>query len=272
MSDQGQTDIARAVQEVSERASLLIREEIELAKAEVTAKISKLAKGAAIGAAAGVFLLGALIYFLHAMSWLSWKLVRGDGTDNFYLGFLIVTVVLVILAAIAGFLAYRFVKGGAPPTKVVRAWGMDLATAVLCGDAPANDEWTTSASGIGGTPWSLQIRKSADGDAGSLFVTTLPSPAAEQLTGIIRSKRFSIPPALSFYLAGHVGFPGTNPPPRNFVRRLQPLGMLIEHRIDDVDEGLVGRKQAVTAREQISLQPSLAGMLAQDLHGAAVGR
>ena len=111
-----QTDIAAAVQEVSERASLLIREEIELAKAEILTKGTKLAKGAAIGAAAGVFVLGALIYFLHAFSWFSWKLVRGDSGDDFYLGFLITTGVLVILAIIAGLIAYKFVKGGAPPT------------------------------------------------------------------------------------------------------------------------------------------------------------
>ena len=116
MPEQGQTDLARAVQEVSERASLLVREEIELAKAEVTAKVTKLAKGAAIGAAAGVFLLAALIYLLHGLSWLAWKLVRGDGTDNFYLGFLIVTAILVLLAAIAGFVAYRLVSRAAPPT------------------------------------------------------------------------------------------------------------------------------------------------------------
>ena len=116
MPDQGQTDLARAVQEVTERASVLIREEVELAKAEMTAKATKLAKGAAIGAAAGVFVLAALIYFLHGLSWLSWKLVRGDGTDNFYLGFMIVTAVLVLLAAIAGFVAYRMINKGAPPT------------------------------------------------------------------------------------------------------------------------------------------------------------
>ena len=45
MSDQ-QTDnstqnIAQAIQEVSERASMLVREEIELAKVEVTEKITK---------------------------------------------------------------------------------------------------------------------------------------------------------------------------------------------------------------------------------------
>jgi hypothetical protein len=111
-----QTDLARAVQEVSDRASVLIRDEIELAKAEVTTKVTRLAKGAAIGAAAGVFLLAALIYLLHGLSWLSWKLVRGESGDDFYLGFLIVTGVLVLLAAIAGFIAYKLVKRGAPPT------------------------------------------------------------------------------------------------------------------------------------------------------------
>ena len=116
MADQGQTDLARAVQEVTERASVLIREEIELAKAEVSTKAAKLAKGAAIGAAAGVFLLAALIYLLHGLSWLIWKLVRGDSGDDFYLGFLIVTGILVLLAALAGFIAYRLVKRGAPPT------------------------------------------------------------------------------------------------------------------------------------------------------------
>ena len=35
------------VSEVSEKASLLVREEIELAKAEITEKVTKLGKGAA---------------------------------------------------------------------------------------------------------------------------------------------------------------------------------------------------------------------------------
>ena len=44
--------IGEIVGEVSEKASLLVREEIELAKAEVTDKFSKLGKGAGIAAAA----------------------------------------------------------------------------------------------------------------------------------------------------------------------------------------------------------------------------
>ena len=46
-------NIATAIAEVSERATLLVREEIELAKAEVSEKASKLIKGAVVGVAAG---------------------------------------------------------------------------------------------------------------------------------------------------------------------------------------------------------------------------
>ena len=38
-------NIATAIAEVSERATLLVREEIELAKAEVTEKVTKLLRG-----------------------------------------------------------------------------------------------------------------------------------------------------------------------------------------------------------------------------------
>ncbi len=108
------SDLAGAVQEVTERAQRIVRDEIELAKAEVTEKATKLAKGVAVGAAAGVFLLGALIYFLHSLSWLFYRLFFNDG-PGVWLGYLITTGLLVLFGAIAGFVAYRFVKGGSPP-------------------------------------------------------------------------------------------------------------------------------------------------------------
>ncbi len=110
------SELGRALQDVTEYSQKIIHEEIELAKAEVSEKLTKLAKGAAVGAAAGVFVLAGLIYFLHAISWLIWKLVRGDSGDDFYLGFLIVAVGLFLIAGLAGYLAFKFVKGGAPPT------------------------------------------------------------------------------------------------------------------------------------------------------------
>ena len=48
--------------------------------------------------------------------------------------------------------------------------------------------------------------------------------------------------------------------------------MLIEHRIHDVDEALIAREESVAASEQITLQPTLTHVLAQDLHHAPVRR
>ncbi|HMW46348.1 MAG TPA: phage holin family protein, partial [Solirubrobacterales bacterium] len=47
--------VGEMVFEVSERTSNLIREEIELAKTEVSEKVTTLARGSAVGIAAGVF-------------------------------------------------------------------------------------------------------------------------------------------------------------------------------------------------------------------------
>src|ERR1700730_8537528 len=46
--------------------------------------------------------------------------------------------------------------------------------------------------------------------------------------------------------------------------------MLIEHRIDDVDESFVAGEQAMASREEIPFEPALAKMLAQYLHDAAI--
>lgn len=111
---QSPSDLGSAVAQVTEISQRIIQQEIELAKAEVSEKVTKLAKGAAVGAAAGVFAVFGLIYLLHSLSWGLWKLIDGDG-NNFWIGFLITAVIIFILAGIAGFLAYKFIKGGAPP-------------------------------------------------------------------------------------------------------------------------------------------------------------
>ncbi len=110
---QADKSLGEIVQEVSEKASLLVRQEIELAKAEVTGKVTKLGKGAAIGAAAGVFLLFALFIFLFFLAF-----IINDVFDFevVWPGFLAVFVLLLIVAAVAGFLAYRFIKRGGAPT------------------------------------------------------------------------------------------------------------------------------------------------------------
>ena len=101
------------VSEVSEKASLLVREEIELAKAEVTTKVKTLGKGAAVAGAAGVFLVFALVMFLETLSWFFNDLF--GVTTAIWLGFLITTGILVLLAAVAGLLAKKWLSSG-PPT------------------------------------------------------------------------------------------------------------------------------------------------------------
>jgi uncharacterized membrane protein YqjE len=107
--------IAEAVNEISERASLLIREEIELAKAEVSEKIGKLAKGAAVGGAAAVFAIFGVVLLFHGLAWLAYWLVPVDTGEVFW-GFFIVAAVLFILGGLAGLIAARLFKSGAPPT------------------------------------------------------------------------------------------------------------------------------------------------------------
>jgi len=101
--------------EVSERVSNLIREEIELAKAEVGQKASHLVKGVAVIAAGAVFGLFALFIGLQAAAWgIDAALVQGAG--DIWLGFLIVFGALAILAVISVVVATRLFKRGAPPT------------------------------------------------------------------------------------------------------------------------------------------------------------
>ena len=112
--DNADKSLGEIVSDVSEKASQLVREEIELAKAEVTDKLSKLGRGAAIGAAAGVFLVFGITMFFHTLAWLLDDLFNWE--DNIWAGFAVVTALLFLLAALAAFIAYRLFKKGAPPT------------------------------------------------------------------------------------------------------------------------------------------------------------
>jgi uncharacterized membrane protein YqjE len=106
-------NLGEIVAEVSEKASLLVRQEIELAKAEVTEKVSKLTRGAAVGAAAGVFLIFGVTMFFHFAAWFLNDLFDWDTA---WPGYGIVTAALFLLAMLAALIALRLFKKGAPPT------------------------------------------------------------------------------------------------------------------------------------------------------------
>jgi uncharacterized membrane protein YqjE len=108
-------NIAAAIADVSERAQLLVREEIELAKAEVTEKATRLVKGAIVGVAAGIFVVMAIVFALVGCAWLLYFFLPGNNY-TFFWGFFAMAVILLLLGALAGVLAAKAVKRGAPPT------------------------------------------------------------------------------------------------------------------------------------------------------------
>jgi uncharacterized membrane protein YqjE len=105
--------VGELVFDVSERVSALIREEIELAKTEIREKITKLVQGSVVGIAAGVFALMGLAMLMHGIAWLLNDLFF---SGDLYAGFLIEAGFWFLVAAGAGWFAYRSVRAGAPPT------------------------------------------------------------------------------------------------------------------------------------------------------------
>lgn len=63
---------------------------------------------------------------------------------------------------------------------------------------------------------------------------------------------------------------GDRLPPGDGPGHLQPLGVLVEHRVDDVDERLVAGEHTVPAGQQVALQPALAQVLGEHLHDPPV--
>ena len=105
--------VGELVFEISDRASILVREEIELAKTEVTEKLNRLLQGGVTALVAGIFVLAALAMIMHGIAWLLNDLFF---EDNVWAGFLVEAGVFLILAAIGGFIAYRSFKKASPPT------------------------------------------------------------------------------------------------------------------------------------------------------------
>jgi large-conductance mechanosensitive channel len=105
--------IAQAIQSVTASTQALVKDQIELAKLEMQAKATVFGKGAAVGAAAGAFVIGALSLILQGTAWLAWYLIFPS--DQFFWGFFLVALILLLLAALAGFLAYKALKKAQSP-------------------------------------------------------------------------------------------------------------------------------------------------------------
>jgi len=111
-------NIAAAITEISERATLLIRDELDLARAEISAKLRKLLVGTVVGIVAGAFIALAGLFILVGLAWLLWYELFPDG--QVFWGFFVVAGGLLLLAALGGVLAMRAFRRGAPaPTMAI---------------------------------------------------------------------------------------------------------------------------------------------------------
>jgi Putative Actinobacterial Holin-X, holin superfamily III len=104
--------LGELVFDVTEGVSGLVREEIQLAKAEVSEKAGKIASGAAVGIAAGTFAFLALILVMEGIAWLLNEEVFNGKT---WPGFFIEAAVFLLIAALAALIAFKAVKAGSPP-------------------------------------------------------------------------------------------------------------------------------------------------------------
>jgi uncharacterized membrane protein YgcG len=155
-------NIATAITEVSERATLLVREEIELAKAEVSEKVAKLARGAVVAGAAGIFLVTALIFVLNGLAWLLYYELPIGSEFTYFWGFFAMALILVVLGVLAGLLAARLVRRSSPPVpnmaieearkirETVSAGTHSGASTTSAGNGAAAGATTRAGAGLGG--------------------------------------------------------------------------------------------------------------------------
>jgi len=109
-----------------------------------------------------------------------------------------------------------FQQRGLPPSSAIQRWAIKLAAEVLDEDPGWSFEQVEGASAQK-NPWFLQRRASADGNKSGMFLCSLP-PGGEGLTGAMRSSAFEVPDKISFYIAGHDGYPDKPAKRKNVIR------------------------------------------------------
>lgn len=127
--------IGELVLEVTEQTAVLIREEVELAKAEVSEKISTLGKSSVVAVAAGVFAFLALILLMQAFAL---GLNSLFFPDEPWAGYLIEGVLFIAIAVGAGLFAKKtFQETGPPvPTEAIEE-AQEIRATLLPGEEEA---------------------------------------------------------------------------------------------------------------------------------------
>ena len=101
--------LGTAVKEVAERVSAIVRLELELATMETQRKIKSLGLGIAFAAGAAVFLV-----FMFGFAFATISAALGT-VMPIWAALLVVTGLLLLLAAVCGIVALNRIKKGSPP-------------------------------------------------------------------------------------------------------------------------------------------------------------
>ena len=105
--------LGEIVADISEKLQLLVREEVELAKAEVTTKAKKLGTGIGMASAALVTLFFFTFFLFFGLAHLINDLFNWE--DNVWAGFLIVAAFFLLITIALILVGLRLIKKGSPP-------------------------------------------------------------------------------------------------------------------------------------------------------------
>jgi uncharacterized membrane protein YqjE len=120
--------LGTAVKEVAERASAIVRLELELAAMELKRKVVALGLGIAFALGAAIFLVFMLAF---AFATVAAALATAMST---WLALLVTTGILLVLAAVLGILALAKIRKGTPPVPEQAIREAKLTTEALKSD------------------------------------------------------------------------------------------------------------------------------------------
>jgi hypothetical protein len=117
-TDRGERTVGQLFAAATTDLSALVHDEIALAKQEIMKDVRRGAMGGVAGAVVAVFLLASVPMFSFALAFGIHDLGRSSGITLGW-SILIVAVLYVVLAAIAGFLAFRWFRKISPPDRTI---------------------------------------------------------------------------------------------------------------------------------------------------------
>jgi hypothetical protein len=110
ISEEGSTSTLGLVRRLTNDTKRLLKQEIELAKAELSEKVSLLARNSIAIATGGLIAYAGLIVFLIGLGWLVGWALQKAGVQPMLSGFIGLAIIGIVVAAIGGLFVYKGIK------------------------------------------------------------------------------------------------------------------------------------------------------------------